>query len=573
MSGESSDEESEGRGASVSGRVSSHGSPKASAGGSSHHGSRAQAATTDGGSTDGTGGAVNSTVGIQPSATGVTDKESRRMRLLSCPFVESIDLTLVPASSRTMLKPPAEGSFSAGSPRPSHPAYSSAKKASAGEEEKMLGLKQLRTLITEVYTAKKVDDQRRDKSHQARRPLHIVLQEFMRRQHGIKKVTHQKSWLLVESVVHYTGTDRGVSTFSDFLDGSRDLDELSFYLYCTAIVNSSISEESHGLQPTRVPEGEVSFTKGTRIVELLFADLPKSLMVAKAELEKCTRMRTAGSMSDLSEMFDFSFTEMSRCVPADDLYEILLEGWRMSALLLEQTVPSFSWRRSVLSFIQADVHQRGWLVPNEVLEIERQRLLISDAANLRVLDQTSLGAFVFRAVHRCHARDPEEPPAGQSAGGAASLLCRSSAKRAKQAAMEECLKVGQKAFDSLDKILGTYLTWLMHSEDLRDLAVYHAVKARIYGFRQASAASEAGPGAHQLRCLLLLLLAHQFDVQLQQGDFSPEHLHWEIQSLLQLLRESWRRGAASESGAEFGPELELLGADGAPMESVESREA
>merc|ERR1711920_218240 len=87
-----------------------------------------------------------------------------------------------------------------------------------------------------------------------------------------------------------------------------------------------------------------------------------------------------------------------------------------------------------------------------------------------------------------------------------------------------CLEVIRLAFGSLEKTLGVYLTWLMHSEDLRDLEVYHSMKARIYNFRQAAGGGEAGMGTHHLRCLLLLLLAHQFDVQLQRGGIDREHL-------------------------------------------------
>merc|ERR1712232_1473573 len=90
----------------------------------------------------------------------------------------------------------------------------------------------------------------------------------------------------------------------------------------------------------------------------------------------------------------------------DDLLRVALEGWRMSALLLDQTVPNFSWRSCVLAFMQSDKHCRGFLDPHEVHEAEHRRLHVSapktfDAAGLRVLDETSLGAFVFRAVHRC----------------------------------------------------------------------------------------------------------------------------------------------------------------------------
>merc|ERR1712232_257916 len=117
--------------------------------------------------------------------------------------------------------------------------------------------------------------------------------------------------------------------------------------------------------------------------------------------------------------------------------------------------------------------------------------------------------------------------------------------------------VSSTAFESLEKTLGVYLTWLMHSEDLRDLEVYHSMKARIYNFRQAAGGGDAGMGTHHLRCLLLLLLARQFDVQFQRGEIQAEYLGWQLESLTRVLREGWKRGAGI--GAEGGLDLEEMG--------------
>merc|ERR1712048_98146 len=228
------------------------------------------------------------------------------------------------------------------------------------------------------------------------------------------------------------------------------------------------------------------------------------------------------------------------------------EGWRMSALLLDQSTPSFSWRRCVLAFIQADIHHRGWLDPHEVRDSEAERVQLPKSAGdqdgLNVLDKTSLGAYAFRSFHRCSA--------GGTGNSAPETISMSTAlvlskNQAQKDANEACLQVNQVAFESLQKTLGVYLTWLMHSENLSDLAVYHSVKAQIYGFRQAASGSDATSGTHHLRCLLLLLLAHQFDVQLQRGGVVADHLNWELESLLRVLRESWKRGAGIVAEAEM----------------------
>jgi len=120
-----------------------------------------------------------------------------------------------------------------------------------------LGLRQLHALIAEVYSVKKSDDQRRDKTLQQRRPLHAVMQELFRRQHGVRKVVHQKSWQLVEALALYAGTDLTASLFAEFLDGSRDIHELSFYLYCSSVLATTIGEEPQSLPSVSSPDLEV----------------------------------------------------------------------------------------------------------------------------------------------------------------------------------------------------------------------------------------------------------------------------------------------------------------------------
>jgi len=115
---------------------------------------------------------------------------------------------------------------------------------------------------------------------------------------------------------------------------------------------------------------------------------PKALAVTRMELEKVAvldetaeqdaRTALAQQVKEGVYMTSQTFTEgiaaAALCVLTDNLYEILLEGWRMSALLLGQSIPSFSWRRSILAFIQSDICHRGWLDPHEVNQAETRRL-------------------------------------------------------------------------------------------------------------------------------------------------------------------------------------------------------
>mmetsp|Transcript_123696 Transcript_123696/g.395782 ORF Transcript_123696/g.395782 Transcript_123696/m.395782 type:complete len:911 (-) Transcript_123696:73-2805(-) len=514
------------------------------------------------------------------SAHSVTEREAQKLRLLRCPFVEGIDLTCVPHSDRILLRPPVTSGVSGGAQATGAGASGSAAtkalgategaggKASGGED-KRLSLKQLQAFLVQVYNEKRVDDQKRDKVSQPRRQLHVVLQELMRRQHGVRKVVHQKCWQLVESLSHHAETNRAANTFADFLDGTRDLGELSFYLYCAKVLGNI--EEVTATNTSRPQAGWVTAERGGRVIEALFGDLPKALGVMQLELEKATRVfeverKTWNCNFSMSLDFDDFGPDVDEPrVATEELLRILLEGWRMSAVLLEQTVPSFSWAHTVLAFMQTDVLCRSWLDPHEVRDAESLRLGHlgnGEAEGLRLLDKTSMGAFVFREVHRC------------SAGGGSSASTALTTVQPKKMTGDAiaCLKVSQVVFESLEKTLGVYLTWLMHSDELGDLAVYHSVKSRMYGFRKASGSSDGEQGTHHFRCLLLLLLSHQFDMQLQRGGMASDYLEWELGCLLRILRESWRRGAAAGSGAadeaggeappDFGAELDNLGGSG-----------
>lgn len=500
------------------------------------------------------------------SSIQLTEHEAKKMRLFRSPFVEGIDFLLVPtAAGRVML------ADQGGAP-------------TADDESKLLGLKQLHAVIADLYTTKGADDLRRDKVQEQRRPLYVVLQEVMRRNHGVKKVVHQRSWLLIESMAHHSSTDKMVSLCSDFLDGTRDIDELSFYMYCMKVLTTAIADDSKAFPAARLPNGFVSYSRAQALAELLFGDLPKALSVVRAEFEKCARVDRQAEAELATQFFltglvtEEAAMSSAYCMLTESALEILMEGWRMCALLMDQSISNFSWRKNVLAFLQTDLTYRGWLDPHQVAEAESRRLQIvasHETESIRIEERTSLGAFVFRALQRSElaqrqaarvatmtengllTASPDKAQQGRSIQPKSRALLPATAarKKAKQKAADMCLQVSHAAFDSVKKTLEVYLKWMMHSEELRDLAAYRSVKAQIYGFQQAHGSHKAHLGMHHLRTLLILLLAHQFDVQFQQENPSPEHLDWELRCLLQVLRESWRHGAAASADPEFARQL------------------
>lgn len=242
------------------------------------------------------------------------------------------------------------------------------------------------------------------------------------------------------------------------------------------------------------------------------------------------------------------------CVPMDDVYCILLEGWRVSSLLLDRSVPGFSWRSSLLAFVQTDVLHRGWLDPHQVQEAERTRLQLSEQTtnSLKFLERTSIGAFVLRSVHHSSNLEMSAEKTKPLPSVSKPTQLR---KQARLASLEAALQAAQAMFESLEKPLGVYLTWLMHSEELRDVSAYSALKGQIYGFQQAAKRSDARFSVHHVRCVLLLLLAHQFDVQLQREEVYPEQLHKEFQFFNEVLRENWIR-ATESTDLDFGCSLD-----------------
>lgn len=461
----------------------------------------------------------------------------KKMKFLSCDFVKAIDFTAVPQTSKPILGVPPKGIGDAPPPA----------------EDRPLGLKNLQTLIHEIYAAKRKDDLKSDQAPQPRRQLCPVLQEFMRRKHGVRHVVHQKSWQLVESLLEHRSKDKTVSLFTDFLDGSRDTDELSFYAYCVDLVTHTVHEDMAPACP--VPKGRVSLPRALRTAELLFGDLPKTHVVLKMELEKSARVEEQDPYSmfsfDMMQLFDMhSFTpdvEQTKTVLADELFELLLEGWRMSSLLLEAETSKTGWRQCVLAFIRSDDQKRGWLNPLEVTEGEERWLQIpaDPSFTTPIPDRTSLGGFVHRIIKRRSflAESPDAKPMkkGRMRLGKAMLKER-----------QNCLKVTQNAFKSIEKSLAVYLTGLMHSEELKDVALYRSLKTWLFGYRQALNSEDALAGTHNLRCLVLLLLAHQVDFQSSQQMLNARRLDAELRSMLQVLQVNWQArnelGGSDEDG-------------------------
>ncbi|CAE7224184.1 unnamed protein product [Symbiodinium natans] len=325
---------------------------------------------------------------------------------------------------------------------------------------------------------------------------------------------------------------------------------------------SSIPEESQAVPPSKLPPGFVSRSRCTRLVDLLFSDMPKALSVVHEEIERLAPSFASPvgnnlSFEELSNQSG-SFYGSIGGIETDGLCRALLEGWRVCSLLLNKTAPPLLWQAAVLAFTQADVHCRGWLDPHEVRHAEMAPVLAKSrrSSDLPLGDQTSLGAFVFRVVHGLGDAAPLQD------ANAVVVSDPGRGQKLPEAPASPCLQVCSAAFGSLERSLGVYLSWLLHSEEPRDRVVYQSVKSRIFGYRRADSMQDVWPMIHNLRCLLVLLLTHQFDTQLAREEASPEHLAWELTALLQILRESWRTGAShevAESGPEFGPELEEVG--------------
>lgn len=477
------------------------------------------------------------------TAVGAQNDEIKRNQMLSCKFVADIDFTAIPLSSRPILGMPPKGI-----------AVHIEKTDAPGEDAKPLGLKQLHAVIREAYDHKRKDDQIMDKAHQPRKALHVVLQELIKRKHGVRWVVQQKSWQLAESLLHHHREDKATRLFSDFLDCSRDVDELSFYLYCSDILVHTVHDEpapATGLVQPQNPK-RVTLYRALQAAEIIFGDLPKTHAVLRMEIEKSAKVDEGGFVGgfnlspDLMQYFDFGGSiggdEQKKSLETEELHELLLEGWRMSSLLLDQDKSKVSWAKSVLAFVRTDSHKRGWLNAIEVAAGERIWLQIAPdprAPEVPIPERTSLGGFVYRLMQL-----------GQAAGSIGSPRKKTLLSTVLKKERQNCLKVAKNAFHSIEKPLAVYLTGLMHSEELKDVALYRSLKTWLFAYRQAVSSEDPVGSVHHLRNLLLLLLAHQVDFQSAQGMLQAERLDYEFRMFLTVLQDNWKAKAVLEDDEE-----------------------
>jgi hypothetical protein len=282
------------------------------------------------------------------------------------------------------------------------------------------------------------------------------------------------------------------------------------------------------------------------------------------EIEKSAEVDDSGGFMggfgispDLMQYFDFGPSlggdDHRKSIETEEVYELLLEGWRMSSLLLDQQTSKVSWRQCVLAFVRSDTHKRGWLNANQVAEGERTWLqIIPDprAAEIPIPERTSLGGFVYRLMQL-----------DQTAGDIGSPRKKKKFLGLVKKERENCLKVAQNAFHSIEKPLAVYLTGLMHSEELKDVALYRSLKTWLFDYRQAVSTGDPVGSVHHLRNLLLLLLAHQVDFQSAQGMLQAERLDYEFRMLLTVLQDNWKAGNGEADDEEVDQGQDALDDD------------
>mmetsp|Transcript_65664 Transcript_65664/g.150497 ORF Transcript_65664/g.150497 Transcript_65664/m.150497 type:complete len:955 (+) Transcript_65664:896-3760(+) len=230
----------------------------------------------------------------------------------------------------------------------------------------LMAAKQLRGVVESVYDFKLASTQA--SRGRPSEPLADTVWEYLRRQHGVSALLHQKAWQMVRSALECRDTTQAsfVRTFLEFLCGTRSEPELIFYLYCRQVA-------------TRVRSGASGPATWSRdLVERLFDGLPTALRAAVATLKK-----------DLT---------------VDAVVDACLEGWAAAAASMGSGLAGFP--RVCRDFALADQAFRVELDPGEARQVLRG---VRVQASFR--QPVSLGQLV--AVAREAAQDGK-PGAGSS---------------------------------------------------------------------------------------------------------------------------------------------------------------
>ena len=185
-------------------------------------------------------------------------QDDHAMRMLCSPFVQNIDFSAIPVP---------ETSGRDGGPI-----------GFETDSDRMIALKPLQTLLSELFD--KLAGEHfgyNSMPNQKPRQAHASIWEHIRRRHGVRRVVMQKAWQFVESLMMHR-EDPLVRLFTDFLDGTRTLDELIFLLYLREIKESHFRRKYNGIgvkySHAKILVGE----KWNPMTEIIFIAIVKHIM-------------------------------------------------------------------------------------------------------------------------------------------------------------------------------------------------------------------------------------------------------------------------------------------------------
>eukprot|EP00742_Colponemidia_sp_Colp-10_P026295 GILJ01032137.1.p1 GENE.GILJ01032137.1~~GILJ01032137.1.p1 ORF type:complete len:556 (-),score=80.75 GILJ01032137.1:132-1628(-) len=392
-------------------------------------------------------------------------------------------------------------------------------------DTKPMSLKWVQRMIKDLYDAKLEADAACDRLKMPRRPFPQFVYAFVSKKHGFPNLVDQKVWDMIVTLGDCRGMKPEVELFAEFLEESRSLDELSFFLYCRKLLTQMMAaySKSHGKQ-----QGIEFVTKGM-LKQLLDTVSTAEQESYKADVERRVKMNQTPVVS-LTSNAKIQITD--DLVSTHELLEAMLDLFRGGEMD----------KKHVALLVQAfqimDTDKDGWINRQQFSRLlskthprrtsEQVDVLYEKIADETGTDLVSIRSFTSILVNMIRRNQ---------------LVVSGHILRAREQGDEaerKAILIVSHHWATIKEACGSYLEMLDKSQDDEDIEAGRAFRKAWYELDRALAtATHADEALHCYRKLLFIILCHQTDWQQRFGILEPESLEEELRNILRLVKRGW----------------------------------